>query len=59
MITETSYLQNDTQMWKLRRKLIFPNVFGLTAINTWALAFHIINKSRVNKNNLCCNLIQI
>ena len=48
--------KNDTQMCKRRRKLNFLHVFGLTAINTWAMAFHVINKSRVNKNNLCCNL---
>ena len=40
-ITETIYLKkkNDTQMWKLHRKLNFPNIFRLAAIYTWAPAF--------------------
>ena len=29
----------DSQMWKLHRKLNFPNIFRLAAIYTWAPAF--------------------
>ena len=32
--------KNDTQMWKLHRKLNFPNFFRLAAIHTWAPAFN-------------------
>ena len=31
--------KNDTQMWKLHRKLNFFNIFRLAAIYTWAPAF--------------------
>ena len=31
--------KNDSQMWKLHRKLSFPNIFLLAAIYTWAPVF--------------------
>ena len=31
--------KNDAQMWKLHRKLNFPNIFQFAAIYTWVPAF--------------------
>ena len=40
-ITKPYILKNDTQLGKLHGKLIFPNIFRLTAIYTWAPAFKV------------------
>ena len=38
--------KNDSQMWKLHRKLNFPNIFRLAAIYTWAPALKVVDRGQ-------------
>ena len=58
--------KNDTQMWKLHRKLNFPNIFQLAAIYTWALAFKIehatntfLQACRISRTKFLSQLVQM